>query len=221
MPELSLDEKLHAIAEAVAFVEKRGYNAHHKYNYASAVDVVKTVRDELLKHKLIVIPGAHGATHLPYGSKGGHLTTVELTYTVRDVESGDHVEIPWVGVGADTGGDKGIYKAYTGGFKYALLSLFMIPTTDDPEHDQLTEPEPAPQRPAAPFIPMDRARSILTLAIQAGLASLDMEAPPGTPPEFSPVFRAKLATHGVDKIGNLNVDQAEDVEQWLHKEAKS
>lgn len=228
----TLYEKLHEIAQTIEYVEKHGHNDHHHYDFVQAVDVTRVVREEMLKHRLIVLPGASNARHLAYGAKGGHLTTVDLTYKVFDIETGDSITIPWVGVGADTGGDKGIYKAYTGGFKYALIALFQIPMTSDPERDQLTAPEqesqgvvqaPAEhkdsQRPAAPVIPMDRATEILRAAIQCEMASYDLEGNPGDPPVFHPAFTALLALQGVAKIGQLNVDQAENVEAWLRNEA--
>jgi hypothetical protein len=213
LSQVTLLTKLHEVAKAIDFVEKRGRNDHHQYNFAQAVDVTRTVRDKLLEHGIVIIPGATNARHLPYGSKGAHLTTVDLNYRIFELEDGTVIEVPWTGVGADTGGDKGIYKAFTGGLKYMLLTLFLVPTSDDPERDQLTESS-APEehkddaRPAAPRIPADRA------------GALNMDAAPGTPPEFNPVFKALLAQQEVDKIGLLNVDQAEAVEAFLREEAK-
>jgi hypothetical protein len=229
---LSLLGKLHQVAQAIDFFEKRGRNDHHHYNFVQAVDVVNRVREELLSRKVIVLPGATNAQHIQYSASGGKsafLTTVELTYTFYDVETGGSVEVPWIGVGADTGGDKGVYKAFTGGLKYALQTVFLVPTTDDPERDHLTSKDPAPEpeghkddtRPAAPTIPRDRAASILSKAVNVKMATLDMEAPAGTPPEFHPAFQAALALQGVSKIGHLNVDQAEAIERWLANEEES
>lgn len=66
-------------------------------------------------------------------------------------------------------------------------------------------------REAAPRIPGDRAFSILHLAQKAGLAEGN---------KLKPVFIAKLVdVSGQQKVGNLNVDQAEQVEAWISKEA--
>lgn len=229
---VALYAKLHEVAKAIDFFEKRGRNDHHKYNYVQAVDVVRQVREELLERRVIVLPGAPSAEHLTYtASRGGtaFLTTVKLHYRFIDIDTGAAVEVPWIGVGTDTGGDKGIYKAYTGGLKYALTTTFLVPTSDDPERDQLTDTgshDPAPaaqqhkddQRPVAPLIPRDRAASILAQAAKVNMATLDLDAAPGTPPEFHPTFKALLSLQGVDKIGMLNVDQAEAVEAWLANE---
>jgi hypothetical protein len=225
--------KLLKIAKAIKFVEKRGHNEHHGYDFVQAVDITRLVRDQLIKNKLMIVPAAGNAQHLPYGSKGGHLTTVDLAYVVHDTETGESITIPWVGVGADTGGDKGIYKAYTGGFKYALIALFQIPMTNDPERDLLTDPSTSTEahpdetdplnvpRVPNPRIPVDRAQAILQKAILVGLAELDLDAPAGTPPKFHAVLKAKLSQLGVDKIGELNSDSAEDMEAFLANEQTS
>lgn len=44
----------------------------------------------------------------------------------------------WAGYGDDAG-DKGIYKAITGGVKYMLMKTFQISTGDDPEGDESTD----------------------------------------------------------------------------------
>lgn len=220
--------KLHDIAQQIAYIEKRGRNDHHHYSFAQAVDVIRPIRDLLLERHIMVLPSAHGVEHLAYGSKGGHLTTVTLSYRFYDIETGETADVPWVGVGADTGGDKGVYKAFTGGLKYMLLTTFLVPTSDDPERDRLTEasepPAPAQHkddaRPAATTIPRDRAALILKQAIDVGMAKIDLDAEPGTPPEYHPAFKAKLGIHGVAKIGMLNVDQAEEVEAWLRHEGQ-
>jgi len=213
--------KLLEVAKTIHHIEKRGRNDLQKYNFVQAVDVVRQVRSELYDRGIIVLPGSSDAQHHEFKTGKGSaafLTTVALHYVFTDVESGASVQIPWVGVGSDTGGDKGIYKAYTGGLKYALLSLFLIPTTDDPEGDNLTEREAVPERPAAPRIPIDRAKAILAHALRVHMATVDLEAEAGTPPELHAVLKAKLAILGVDKIGLLNVDQAETVEQFLRDE---
>lgn len=241
MPDVppTLLEKLLKITKAIDLIEKRGYNTFQNYKFVQATDVVREIRKQLIKNRVSLVPGATGVEHLPYqAAKGGaaFLTTLTLHYRFTDLDTSEIVEIPWVGVGADTGGDKGVYKAFTGGLKYMLLATFLIPTEEDPERDHgdvepdvtaptlpsgTTAPETHPDdaRPAAPRIPVDRAKAILALALRVGMASLDPEAAPGTPPVFHAVFKAKLAMVGAEKVGLLSVDQAEDIEQFLNEEA--
>lgn len=218
-PTVALVEKLREVALAIGHVEKRGRNDFHKYDYVQAEDVLRDVRTALLARKVIVLPGALAGSVRHFTETGGKgfVTTVDLYYRFVDTETGAEVEVSWTGAGADTGGDKGLYKAYTGGLKYALLSLFMIPTGDDPEKDRTTEAGGGQstvtqdaERPAAPRIPIDRAKAILEAAKDAGLVQDD--------DAFSPVLKAKLADVGVAKIGALNVDQAEAVEAFIAQE---
>ncbi len=224
-PPLALLGKLHEVAVSIDSVEKRGENKAQHYSYVQAVDVVRAVREKLLARDIIVVPSAGNVCHEDARGGKGMVTTVDLLYRFTDTGTGEYVEVPWVGVGADIGGDKGIYKAMTGGLKYALLSLFLIPTTDDPEGDAQTEPASATsndaERPAAPTIPADRAYLIAEKAQELGL--IKTETAEGAAPsfDFGPVFKAKLATLGVERIGQLNVDQAEDVEAFLANEAET
>jgi hypothetical protein len=218
----SLLGKMFRVAQAVDYIEKKGHNDHHRYDFVQALDVVRTIREELLKERVIVIPAAGNVRHHEYKTAKGQpafLTTVDLGYRFVDIDTGAEINVPWAGVGADQGGDKGVYKAYTGGLKYALLNAFLIPMSNDPEKDGFTEPDGGQdkghkddQRPVAPRIPVDRAKAILEAATAVGLVNEDRS--------FEPVFQALLAQQGVEKIGALNVDQAEAVEAFLAEEAK-
>jgi hypothetical protein len=228
-PTVQLLGKLKEVADAIPFVEKRGRNDHHHYDFVQAVDVVRDVRAHLLARSVVVIPGTVPGSVRQHTETGGKafVTTVDLIYRFVDTETAAEVVVPWTGAGSDTGGDKGLYKAYTGGLKYALLSLFLLPTSNDPENDALTAPNAAPaehqngtvgkdaERPPAPSIPLDRAKSIADAAVAAGLAAW------GTDSAFdaTPVLKAKLAELGVTKVGQLNVDQAEDMEAFIAAEA--
>lgn len=224
--------KLKKVYRAVKFVEKRGRNDHHGYRFAQALDVVRDVRAELVKQGIVVIPGVVPGSLRHFTETGGRgfVTTVDLTYTFMDADTGASITVPWAGAGADTGGDKGLYKAYTGGLKYALLSLFLLPMTEDPEHDGFTESQrqaasPSAdkdaERPAAPRIPLDRARLLADRAVEAGLATWEGDDSHDGAFAMSPVLRAKLAELGVEKIGQLNVDQAEAVEAFIAQEAQA
>jgi hypothetical protein len=190
-PEVRLFSKLCRVAGAIERVEKKGRNAHHGYDYVRAADLVAEVRRHLIAEGVIVIPSATNARH------EGTLTTVDLEYRFIDSESGASISVPWQGVGFDKGGDKGIYKAFTGATKYVLLSTFLIPTTDDPETDAVSNPRAVP----VPAIPRSRAERLVKRAKDAGV---EEEA-----------FRAKLAEVGAGAVVSLNVDQAEEVEAWI------
>jgi hypothetical protein len=80
---------------------------------------------------------------------------------------------------------------------------------------------PSTERVPNPRIPVDRAQAILQKAVKVGLATLNLDAEPGTPPEFHAVLKAQLALLGVDKIGELDSDTAEAMEAFLANETEA
>jgi ribosomal protein L37AE/L43A len=80
------------------------------------------------------VPGIERQEREKVGDKGQVLTTLTMTFTFLDGDSGQELTRPWAGAGTDKE-DKGLYKAMTGGEKYFLLKTFLMPTGDDPEKD--------------------------------------------------------------------------------------
>lgn len=233
----TLFEKLHEVAVAIDNIEKNGDNTHQHYKYVTEADVKRAVRRELLDRHILVIPSVtpNGVSHLPATGGKGFVTTVEIAYRFIDLDAvaqtatqfqrndwipPSELTVTWTGAGSDIGGDKGLYKAYSGALKYMLLTLFLIPTGDDPEGEATTTGAAQGEhvddrRPSIPPIPLDRAKAILALAVEADLAN--------DAGELKAVLKAKLITVGVEtgKIGHLNVDQAEAVEAWLKTEVSN
>jgi hypothetical protein len=132
---LSLAAKISMVMQAIEYVNKGGTNTAQGYKFVQATDVAKIVRHELGKLNVAMIPAkvevaASGLT--PKGTQS--LLTVVYTWRLIDGDSGETLEFQSIGTGADSG-DKAAYKAATGALKYALLTTFLIPTGDDPEHD--------------------------------------------------------------------------------------
>ncbi|MFQ7233250.1 MAG: ERF family protein [Enterococcus hulanensis] len=130
----NLMHKLVEITAAVERIPKNGHNDFHHYDYALESDIKDVVRKEMAERSLIMIPNELSRSTTQIQSKSGtqQLVTLEIEYTVNDAESGESVKMVGFGDGQDSG-DKAVYKAKTGALKYALTSLFMIPTGDDPE----------------------------------------------------------------------------------------
>lgn len=129
--ELMLDKaklykKMHAVMSEAGYVQKKGYNAFHKYAYAQEADILEHIKP------LLVAKGIFFSFQATELTKIGELTSVKLVATFGDIDTGYSLEIPFCGEGQDKG-DKGIYKAYTGGLKYLLMKNFLLPTGDDPE----------------------------------------------------------------------------------------
>ena len=111
----------------------RGYKA------ISEEKVTSTVGESFRKHGLLVLPVSIEQKREDFEvvrSNGNvaidRLSTVNVTYKIVDVESGEFELIVSSGTGMDSQ-DKGIGKALTYAYKYLLLRTFAIPTGEDPD----------------------------------------------------------------------------------------
>lgn len=139
----SLVQKLAEVYATVGRIPKRGRNEFHKYDYVKEEDIVEAVRTELSSRNVILLPGivSHEWRELQPNKDGkprDPVVLVNMTFTFMDGDSGETIERHWLGAGQDSG-DKGVYKAMTGGDKYFLLKAFLIPTGDDPERENRAE----------------------------------------------------------------------------------
>jgi len=134
-----------AVMDEVGMVAKGGYNEQQRYRYASDVDLLKALQPAMASHGLMMAPCdiVHGEAHEKATKKGGTMIvrTVTVSYELRHV-SGESMVVMTAGEGMDSG-DKSLYKALTGAYKYALRQTFAIPTGDDAEVD-------SPERGKAP-----------------------------------------------------------------------
>lgn len=130
--QITLISKMAEVMGSVGRIAKNGYNSHNKYNYATEGDIVEAVRSELAKKKVMMFTNLINRKTRDYNK--GTITEVEMEYTFMDGESGESLTFTLDGEGYDTL-DKGLYKAYTGAGKYAIMKTFLIPTFDDPEND--------------------------------------------------------------------------------------
>lgn len=148
-----LAAKLADVMKAVERIPKNGWNDFHKYKFATEADIADAIRGELAARQVVLVPGITGMEREKVGDKGQVLTTLFMTMTFIDGESGEQIERPWLGAGADKE-DKGHYKAMTGGEKYFLLKTFLVPTGDDPEADgtKHTTPHAAGSIPPLPRV---------------------------------------------------------------------
>lgn len=176
-PRKSLASKLAEVVLAVSHVAKRGHNDFHNYDYATEADVLEAVRKGLAERSVVIIPRCIGASIIErerLGKSPEYITTADLVFALLDGETGETLECPWKGSGADAS-DKGLYKAMTGGSKTFLLKLFMIPTGDDPEREKApkkrTERDPAPSSSSGPPIaapPDDAPPDVKAILAAAG-----------------------------------------------------
>ncbi len=67
--------------------------------------------------------------------KEGILRRPVCEFTLWDIDTGEGLTSRVPGEAMDWGGDKAIWKAYTGAEKYFLMKPFLIPTCDDPDSE--------------------------------------------------------------------------------------
>ena len=143
----TITKALHDVMSKVGYVQKKGRNEFHRYNYAGEADLLEALRPAMLEAGLLLIPS--GVEHSPIDEYGN--THVSVAYTLAHKDGDVWPEkIVAFGSGNDRnskGGvqDKGTYKALTGANKYLLFKLFQIETGDDPEK---TEHDSAPPKQA-------------------------------------------------------------------------
>lgn len=125
-------------------VPKSGYNKAHDYKYVTESDVVGSVRPLMAREKLVMMPSikTYKVEDVPTKYSKLYLGTIEIEWILRDAESYEQVKFTMIGKGTDTL-EKDIYKAISGNKKYALISLFLIDSGDDPERNDT----PTDQRP--------------------------------------------------------------------------
>lgn len=148
----SLRHAVHAVMLEVGYVYKSGeITTGDRYSYASDADLIRALRPAMLRHGLFLVPRdvTHTTQKVPT-ARGGtqYLDQVLVTYLLEHVDSGDTRTVAMPGSGMDVR-EKGVYKALTGAYKYALRELFLIETGDDPEREEREEQEGRPAPPSA------------------------------------------------------------------------
>lgn len=140
----NLYAKLREAQAAVARVGKEGTNTHQHYDYTKADDVIAAASKAVTDAGLVAWSEGEGEqSGLPYSleivegrtSGGGPKLTVTARgrLVILDPDSGERQHFPLIGTGTDSPGDKAIYKAITGGVKYAWQAALQIAFGDDPE----------------------------------------------------------------------------------------
>lgn len=138
MGALTLRQKLVEVYKQIDHIEKKGTNIKQNYAFLRSADVLRAVR------KAFADLGVYAQTNVDligtYDIKtnsGGnmHTATVKVTITLHDLDSTENMVVSGIGDGADSG-DKGVYKAQTGGIKNALRNAFLVPDEADPEADE-------------------------------------------------------------------------------------
>lgn len=121
-------QKISAVMQDVSYLRKDDHVKFGTTDYKAISEekVTSTIRESLIKNKLVIFPVEQ--EH----AREGTLSTVNTKYKIVDIESGQSEIIVSSGTGVDTQ-DKGVGKAMTYSYKYLLLRTFAIPTGEDPD----------------------------------------------------------------------------------------
>lgn len=154
---MGLSEKLLAIQSDVMRVKKNGFNSFHGYHYVTEDDLLSAVKASAIAHGVLITCRSTSeiGCHTTLG-KNELVRWAKVTIMARleDLESEDVQETSFDGYAEDKG-DKAIYKATTGAYKYFLMKFFGVATGDDPELPNAMDKEavaaaPPPQKPKPP-----------------------------------------------------------------------
>lgn len=142
---LNLWQKRALMIDELGTVPKRGWNDHHKYNYAMEADVVAYLGPLMTKYMVVVnvdvMLDRVERIEMSQTRGGGTMTLTRLPVQITIINAdkpGERDTVTWIGEGSDTG-DKGVYKSYTGALKYFYMKWFQIATGDDPEAFERTD----------------------------------------------------------------------------------
>lgn len=129
MAAMNIHQKINAVMKEIEYLSKDDHIKFQNTNYKAISEekVTSAVRLSMAKNGLTLIPIEQ--TH----EREGNLSIVNVKYKLTNIDNPQEFEIiASTGTGVDTQ-DKGVGKAMTYAFKYALLRSFMIPTGEDPD----------------------------------------------------------------------------------------
>jgi hypothetical protein len=129
MYSVKVAQKIFKIMGMVEYLKKDGKVefGSTKYKYLSEEKITQQIREKLLEVGLIIVPTKCKVMELP-----NQCEAVEMEYAIIDTDTGESIEVSIAGKGQDKG-DKSMYKALTGAYKYMQRQTFAIPTGDDPD----------------------------------------------------------------------------------------
>lgn len=120
-------------------ISKDNYNQLQKFKFRGIDDVMNAMHPILSKNNIFVTPEVESFEREERTSKNGGLiiytiATIKFTFYAED---GSNIVVKVIGEAMDSG-DKGMNKAMSIAYKYALFQVFCIPTEDDPDKDSYT-----------------------------------------------------------------------------------
>lgn len=160
---MNIYEKINAIMEDVKSLKKDGKAefGSTKYRYLSEAKTTAMLREQLIKHKLIILP-------IAVEEKREDKITVGLyTYKLVNAENPEEYIILQSGGQGHDSADKGSGKASSYAYKYLMWRTFAIPSNDDPDQiasDEIEANEKPDAKKSTDDIPDERTDAILAEA---------------------------------------------------------
>jgi len=134
----NLKQKLIEVSKSIGYLQKDKTNKMQGYSYLSEAKIKETIKAAFEEQGIMFNYSTNDVREYEISPthKGTKqfCTIAQGTYLFADIDTDEQLYGNWAGSGTDTG-DKGLYKAITGGIKYVLNTNFLIPTGDDPEND--------------------------------------------------------------------------------------
>jgi hypothetical protein len=142
---IKLYNKILNVMRKVKGIEKKGEVSFKstKYAYQREEDITAAIREACIEEGLVIIPIA---CHVVNTTS----TNVEITmdYKIVDADTGEFEIIGIGGEGQDNG-DKKMYKALTGAYKYMQKQVFHL-TSQENDPDDIPSPEKPNTTPSTP-----------------------------------------------------------------------
>lgn len=139
---LNIFQALNRVTLEVDAIRKDKTNAQQGFKYRGIDDAYNTLHNLYGKYGILPIPRLINATREERTTTKG----TNIIYSICDYEftfyalDGSNVSALLRGEGMDTG-DKASNKSFSIAFKYALISMHLIPTEDIVDPDATTPPE--------------------------------------------------------------------------------
>jgi hypothetical protein len=179
-------QRLHGIMGELEAMPKEGKNTAQKYEYHSQAQVARTIKNLMVKYRVLHLPQMAGIPTLTHiknanGSPGIHSLTSYIFTFINIDKPDDRLDIPWAGEAIDYG-DKATNKTGTSAQKYMFLRLFLVaePDKNDPDNDG---PEPPHSRPTPPPPPAP-LKETPTLNVEIATVGKSIKMLGGTPAEL-------------------------------------
>ena len=141
-PQLALIKKLYELQKHLDGVtwEKDGTNLKQQYKYIKESQYKTHFRKACITVGLLWKMETLKREYIPNISDKQHLFVLDFVGRLTDIDTGESESYQFSGTGADMG-DKALYKAVTGGFKFFVASNFNVAEDNDPEADDPVEKE--------------------------------------------------------------------------------